>query len=154
MLGETRCCQEWSWVCCPGHPATEGEGGGWTARGAGSSHLVIIIISIIITMIMILTNPRHVEASEGAQLGHVTQAQAGNVFDQGKSVAIREWRVSPPLSLHGDNQLSDNDIWMSLSLPSQIIFHTCWPQDSGHQNQMLAVFPYLNNLNFIIFDIF
>ena len=41
-------------------------------------------------MIMILTNPRHVEASEGAQLGHVAEAQAGNVFDQGKSVAIRE----------------------------------------------------------------
>ena len=157
MPCETRCCQGWSWACCPGHPATGGEGGWWKSRGAASSHLVIIIIIIIINMIIILTNPRHVEASERTQLGHVAQTQAGFVFDQGKSVAIREWRMHPPLRLHGDKQLSDIDIWMSLTLSGCLKSNHIpymLSQGSGHQNQMLAVFPYLNNLNFIIFDNF
>ena len=59
---------------------------------------------------IIPTDPRKVESSERAQLGHVAQAQAGSVGDQGEPVAIRESRM-PLLRLHGDTKLSDIDIF-------------------------------------------
>ena len=59
------------------------------------------------------TDPRKVESSERAKLGHVAQAQAGSVGDQGEPVAIRERRMSL-LRLHGDTKLTDIDIYRCL----------------------------------------